>query len=227
MAGEQILFQMCEYKYQSKGLLVRTMLTQTLHFRWVVELGFDEDPVVAKALAENSTNPLFRSSLAKIFGSPDAALVELNAITSEHGCQNQSWHTDGMEDRSPLLYGRSFAPTHLMLTPLQDTTAEMGGTALCPGTHYCRDVAAGACDGHHQIPALTHPDLDHWPAGDGLLMTTNTYHRGTAFVDPDASHRYRVVLVTTVSPVPRKRYETRQLSHGLSYSLKWYMCTYE
>jgi hypothetical protein len=193
----------------------------------VIEIGFDEDPIVAKALAEISSNPILRASLTKIFGSPDAALVELNAITSEYGCQNQSWHSDGTEDRSPLLYGRSFAPTHLMLTALQDTTPEMGGTALRPGTHYCYDYVVP--DPEHQsnpeIYALTHPDLDYWPAGDGLLMTTNTHHRGTAFVDPHAEHQYRVVLVTTLSPVRENRGETRQLSQGLSYSLKPYMCT--
>jgi hypothetical protein len=189
----------------------------------VVEIGFDEDPVVAEALAEISSNPALRASLAKIFGRPDAALVELNAITSERGCQNQSWHSDGTEDRSPLLYGRTFAPTHLMLTALQDTTPEMGGTAIRPGTHYCADHELPE-DSSPEIPALTRPDLGHWPAGDGLLLTTNTYHRGTAFVDPDAAHRYRVVLVTTLSPVREARGEARQVSHGLSYSLRPYMC---
>lgn len=60
-----------------------------------------------------------------------------------------------------------------------------------------------------------------WKAGDALLMNMNSYHRGTAHTDPNAPDR--VMLILTFVPKPEERSESRQLSQGITFSLRWDM----
>jgi len=61
----------------------------------------------------------------------------------------------------------------------------------------------------------------YWKAGDALLMNMNSYHRGTAHVDPNAEDR--VMLILTFVPRPQTKAESRQLSQGITFSLRWDM----
>lgn len=138
----------------------------------------------------------------------------MNAITSEYGAAAQPWHSDGIPDRSPLNYARTFAPAHVMLMQLQDTTVEMGATEVCPGTHFCMDGEFDVICEQNAFPVPT-------SAGDAILMNTNAWHRGAAYTDSFAKE-HRVMLVLTFTPQPLLRAETRQMTQGLSYSIKSY-----
>jgi hypothetical protein len=199
--------------------------------RWCVELGIEKNEtdhrpsVVKDMLQEVANDPLFRSSLEKIIGL-EPALIEMNAITSSYGAVMQEFHTDGSPDASPMLWARSFAPTHVMLMPLQDTTASMGATSVCPGTHFCSNLDDGKL--YNEICeqssfSIGDPDTGIWSAGTAVLMNPNAIHRGTAFTDSNATAIHRVVLVLTFAPRPQARAESRQLTGGLSYSLQ--VCT--
>ncbi len=102
---------------------------------------------------------------------------------------------------------------------IQDTTAEMGATEICPGTYMCgNDNAHHTCLGHgFKVSGKN----NLWRLGDGLLMNQQSFHRGAAHIDPYAPHR--VVFIITFSPRPIQRGETRMLGQGGSYSLRWDM----
>ncbi len=61
----------------------------------------------------------------------------------------------------------------------------------------------------------------HWNTGDALLMNMNSYHRGSAHIDPNGIDR--VMLILTFVPRPNKRAESRQMSQGITFSLRWDM----
>jgi len=61
----------------------------------------------------------------------------------------------------------------------------------------------------------------YWKAGDALLMNMNSFHRGAAHVGKDAPDR--VMLILTFVPKPVERAESRQLSQGITFSLRWYV----
>ena len=52
-------------------------------------------------------------------------------------------------------------------------------------------------------------------------MNMNSYHRGTAHVDKNAMDR--VMLILTFVPKPVSRAESRQMSQGITFSLRWDM----
>ena len=197
--------------------------------RWLIEMGTDENPVVGRVLQHVATNKQFRSALEKIMGPNPARklfeslivppykfylVLEMNAITSEYGAKAQPWHSDGIPDRSPLNYARSFAPAHVLLVQIQNTTVGMGATEVCPGTHFCMDGDFDEICERHSFPV-------HTSAGDAILMSTNAWHRGAAYTDALAKD-HRVMLVLTFTPQPLLLAETRQMTHGLSYSIKPY-----
>jgi hypothetical protein len=202
--------------------------------RWLVTLGADEDEVVADTLKAVATHPLFRESIQKILGL-NPALIELNVITSSLGAIEQMWHSDGDGNMSPMMAARSFAPTHVLLIQLQDTTIGMGPTQVCPGTHMCSTGSFwDDCSEGGSFPVVNADG--YWPAGTGVLMNTNSLHRGGAYYhyekgpegfeyDPESKTfrpPHRAMLVVTMSSQPQARAETRMLTQGLSYSLPWY-----
>ena len=54
---------------------------------------------------------------------------------------------------------------------------------------------------------------------DALLMNMDSWHRGSAHVDPNGLDR--VMMVTTWVPRPQRRAESRQMAQGITYSLRW------
>ncbi len=112
-----------------------------------------------------------------------------------------------------------FLCDHWVLVSKQDTTAEMGATAVCPGTHNCANVdATTTCEGHGFQVA----DDEHvWETGTGMLMNQQSFHRGAAHVEPQGPDR--VVFIVTFAPKRMERGEIRMLGQGGSYSTRWDM----
>lgn len=146
-------------------------------------------------------------------------MIELTAITAAYGAVAQWWHDDVVSRGSPVQYGRAFGPSYSVFIQLQNTTKEMGATGCCPGTHYC---ANGNMEEFCQSNGFQLVNDDgHWGQGDALLMNMNSWHRGGAHTDPDGLDR--VMLILTFVPKPIDRAETRQLSQGITFSLRWDM----
>ena len=149
---------------------------------------------------------------------PDPALVELTAITATYGATDQHYHDDIIPHTSALQYGRSFDPLWSLFVQLQNTTARMGATGICPGLHYCSRGDTGSVCETHGYP-MVDPATGYWNAGDALLMNMNSFHRGSAHQDPDGLDR--VMLILTLGPQPRHHHaESRQISQGATMSLR-------
>lgn len=110
-------------------------------------------------------------------------------------------------------------PAYSVFIQLQNTTAEMGATAACPGSHYC--PASGMEDVCEEGGFQVVGEDGYWKAGDALLMNMNSYHRGAAHIDPNAEDR--VMLILTFVPKPQEKAESRQMSQGITFSLRWNM----
>lgn len=177
-----------------------------------------EEPSVANAMEELASHERLRPALEKIMG-PNPALIEMTCITSTAGAKDQYWHDDVIARASAIQFGQSFGPSYSIFIQLQDTTKKMGATAACPGTHYC---AAGSmekfCD-EQGFQVVGEDGL--WKTGDAMLMNMNIYHRGAAHKDYDAQDR--VMLILTFVPRPRSHAESRQMSQGITFSLRWDM----
>jgi hypothetical protein len=175
-----------------------------------------EEPSVRKAVKQLAVN--MGPYLEKILG-PDPALIEMTAITSAYGAVKQWWHDDVLPTGSPVQFGRAFGPSYSVFIQLQNTTAAMGATAACPGTLYC---ASGTMEKFCEEEGfqLT-SETGIWHQGDALLMNMNSWHRGGAHTDPNAIDR--VMLILTFVPKPKDRAETRQMSQGITFSLRWDM----
>jgi len=109
--------------------------------RWSFFIGANEDPLVTKAIREVATHKVFHQTLERIVGK-DPVMIEITAITSARGAEDQNWHHDIIADRSPAKFGRSFIPSYSLFMTLQDTTAAMGATDVCPGTYMCSNTDA-------------------------------------------------------------------------------------
>jgi ectoine hydroxylase-related dioxygenase (phytanoyl-CoA dioxygenase family) len=95
------------------------------------------EPTIKTALKEIASHSVFRPLIDGVLG-PSSSLVALSVITNLYGAEGQDWHFDtGMSDATHPSY---FVPEYTLAIPLQDTTNEMGATAICPGTHKCADV---------------------------------------------------------------------------------------
>mmetsp|Transcript_25261 Transcript_25261/g.36639 ORF Transcript_25261/g.36639 Transcript_25261/m.36639 type:complete len:715 (-) Transcript_25261:379-2523(-) len=116
----------------------------------------------------------------------------------------------------------------------------MGATAVCPGTHYCNDVADDICDDFgFQIYSNLNEQHQVWRAGHGLLLNQQMQHRGVAHSMQNGPQR--AMLVLTFAPRPQIRSplwmgdkvtsmilpfiypETTMLSQGIPYSLRFDM----
>lgn len=197
--------------------------------RWSFPIGADDDPSVPPVLQEIATHESFQKAIEALMGE-DPAMVEFTAITSAYGAADQHWHADNDYTASQMHYARSFVPMYSLFIPLQDTTAKMGATSACPGTHLCGNELglSTLCEElNFQVTdsrgRLAEKEEDHvWKAGDGFLMNLNTYHRGPGHTDENATER--VMLILTISPRPTGPYfDRRQISLGTSYSCKWDM----
>ena len=185
--------------------------------RWSFGIGANDDPIVSEALRQIATHDTLRPALEKIVG-VNPAVIEMTAITSAYGASDQFWHADVVPDGSALKYSRSFVPSYSLFITLQDTSAEMGATQVCPGTYMCTNNGPQFCvengfpvSGKHSV----------WKKGWGALVNQQSQHRGAAHTDPNAPHR--VVFILTFAPRPEKVAERRMLGQGGSYSTRWDM----
>ena len=178
-----------------------------------------EEPSVIRAVKELATHPRLAPALEKVLGK-NPALIEMTAITSSYGAVDQWWHDDVVASASAMKYGRTFGPSYSIFVQLQDTTTAMGATAVCPGSHKCASGQMEVFCNEHGFQAVN-TTSGFWKAGDALLMNMNSYHRGTAHIDPNAQDR--VMLILTFVPKPQEKAESRQLSQGITFSLRWDM----
>lgn len=193
--------------------------------RWSFFLRVDQDPIVTKALKEllNDSNPLLRQTLERICGE-NPAVIEFTTITSAYGAKAQHWHQDVVPETNGAKYSRNYIPSYSLFIPLQDTTAGMGATGICPGTHMCAAGCSEFCPhtGFQMSKAGGNTTTEYWPLGWGALVNQQTTHIGMAHTDPRAPHR--VVFILTFAPRPRtghQEVETRMIGGGGSYSLHW------
>jgi hypothetical protein len=182
-----------------------------------------EEPSVTAAMMELANSERLRPTLEKVLG-PNPSLIEMTAITSSYGAEAQYWHDDVIPTASAIKYARSFGPSYSVFIQLQNTTKEMGATSACPGSYYC---SGGSMDTYCDEDGFQVVGEDgHWNTGDALLMNMNSYHRGSAHIDPNGIDR--VMLILTFVPRPNKRAESRQMSQGITFSLRWdmwYVCS--
>ena len=137
---------------------------------------------------------------------------------SQYGARDQFWHQDTLPSGSSFKHARTFAPSYSLFIPLQDTTAEIGATQICPGSHVC---------GGHDEFCVEHGffvsgEEGVWPKAAGALVNQHLYHRGMAHTDPNGLDR--VLFILTFAPRPRmnkNEVETRLISMGGSYSINW------
>jgi hypothetical protein len=169
-------------------------------------------------MMELANHERLRPALEKILG-PNPSLIEMTAITSSYGAAAQYWHDDVIPVASAIKYARTFGPSYSVFIQLPNTTREMGATAACPGSHYCSGGSmSDYCDeDDFQVVG----DDGQWRIGDALLMNMDSYHRGSAHIDPDGIDR--VMLILTFAPKPNERAESRQMSQGITFSLRWDM----
>jgi hypothetical protein len=128
-------------------------------------------------------------------------------------------------DGNAAKYARHFVPSYSLFIPLQNTTAQMGATGICPGSHMCAQGCREYCETHGFQISGKH---DNWPLGTGALVNQMTTHSGMAHTDPNAPHR--VVFIVTFAPRPLVSsssssssftVETRNIGVSGSYSLHW------
>ena len=185
--------------------------------RWSFYIGVNDHPSITKALNQIVKHEQFRPALEKIVG-PNPAIIEMTAITSSYGAEDQFWHPDIVSTGSPTKYARSFVPSYSLFITLQDTSSEMGATDVCPGTYMCsNNDAADTCE---HVGFQVSGD-DKWKKGDAIFMNQQSFHRGAAHNDPTGPHR--VLFIISFSHKPFDQGETRMLGQGGSYSLKWNM----
>ena len=175
--------------------------------RLALGLGAGDHPIVTEALRQVGTNPTVRTTLEGILGS-DPAIVEISTMTSMAGAGDQEIHTDSDYFGSSLLYARNFLHSYTMFISLQNTTARMGATTLCPGTHHCanadmEDVCLSNGAFEASSNGLTGPADDDGDGGgvmlqgDAMMFNQNVWHRGAANRDPHNPDTNRVMFILT------------------------------
>ena len=170
-----------------------------------------DTPVIAKMMKELFSNKRFKDTLFKIAGD-DPVVLEFNHITAKYGAKQQYIHSD-ITYGTPLRFARNYIPHYSFFLPLQNTTAGMGASRVCPGSHVCSDGHLHYCqlDGYQLFS-----DYEHWPAGYAMLYDQQLTHNGAAYTDPHAPLD-RVMLIFTFTPRPRyspKTLETRFIADG-------------
>ena len=124
----------------------------------------------------------------------------------------------------------TFSQLFTLLIPLQDTTPEMGPTAVCPGSHRC--YFTSSCYGFgtdlddnttEQVGfQVVDPSTGTWEAGSGLLYNSNTIHRGTSHVKGPS----RVALILTFAGRPDNANKPSQYSRfpplDSVYAIRWH-----
>lgn len=178
-----------------------------------------EDPAVVRAVKEVANHSALRLLMQGLLGDVDPATAEITAITAYAGCPNQNWHQDTKADGNAIMYARTYSHSYSLFLPLQDTTAAMGATDICPGTHYCANNLEQMCDSNAMGLNEANPE-QVFRAGDGGLLNQHIWHRGSAHTDPNASERIVFIMSFLARPKPE---DPRQLSRGTYFHQKWNM----
>ncbi|CAM9288531.1 unnamed protein product [Chrysoparadoxa australica] len=164
-------------------------------------MGLNEHPIVKVAVQEVLNNNVLSEVMHRTLGA-DPSIVEHAAITSQPGAPAQDWHRDTVVNREDTLLYQLFIP-------LQNTTAQMGATDLCPGTHVCHGGDHDCWRDGYNLPGQV-------SAGDVVVMNSRLVHRGgghTGYWDLD-----RVMYYMTFVRAPLNRVK---LPEGSTYSLRW------
>ena len=186
--------------------------------RWSFGIDVNSDPSIQQALKEISSNKQLDAALREIVG-PDAAVIEFTGITAAYGAADQYLHKDVVPRGSAFKYARNFVPSYSLFIPLQDITAEMGCTEVCPGSHLCTSDEYNPCT---EQSMFVSGKTGSWKSGYGALVNQQLYHRGTAHRDPKGPER--VLFILTFAGRPRfgkNQVESRLIGFEGSYSLKW------
>lgn len=188
--------------------------------RYSFGIQVDQHPSIPLALHEIAQHEVLRPMLDQLVGR-NPAVIEFTAITSTYGASMQNYHEDVVPEGSAAKYARSFIPSYSLFIPLQDTTAAMGATDLCPGTQLCGGGTTEDVCLEYGISAAG--TQDKWPKGWGALVNQQTMHRGTAHKDRHGADR--VVFILTFAPRPQYSLpgvvESRLLGQSGSYSIHW------
>mmetsp|Transcript_7089 Transcript_7089/g.14833 ORF Transcript_7089/g.14833 Transcript_7089/m.14833 type:complete len:998 (+) Transcript_7089:164-3157(+) len=186
-------------------------------------LGAGDSPIVAEALRQIGTNPTLKHTLEELLG-PDPAIVEISTMTVLAGAEAQDFHSDADYGGSSLLYSRTFLHSYTMLIALQNTTASMGATSLCPGTHHCANMdLIDVCLENGAFEASsngrTGPDDGMLLRGDAVLFNQNLWHRGGANQHNDTDR----IMLTMAFAGRNKANAGDRRYQGLNtfYHLRW------
>lgn len=135
------------------------------------------------ALAHVYDEPRVRGALTSLLGEDFQMDAHRHCHRNPSGSRSQSWHQDGLgNDRRDTDHIRRL----LAMYYPQDVAADMGPTALLPGTHMCsapRDRMATYGNFRDQVVATVR-------AGSVLLLHYDIWHAGTA----NSSGRTRYML---------------------------------
>ena len=177
-----------------------------------------KDPAVKQALKEIGSHATLRPLLESILG-PSPSLLSLNGITSTYGSVDQEWHGD------TTTYGSAdFVTEYTLGITLQDTTENMGATAVCPGTY--KPGGWGFCElEDYELEDTDEEEVDVacpirmiQSQGDGFLYHSDTFHKERGHSDPDAPDR--VVLFLTFAESKKVTGEKRILPLGSIHALE-------
>lgn len=179
-----------------------------------------EHPAVAQAVLEVANHPMFRPLISALLGDEDPGSSEITAITNFPGCSLQGWHQDTKQDGNALKFARTFSHSYSLFISLQNITSLMGGTDVCPGTHYCANDILEMCEHHGLNLDEVNPEYG-FPAGAGALLNQHVWHRGGAHSDFSAPER--IVFIVSFLARPKFDSDPRQLSRGTYFHQKWSM----
>jgi hypothetical protein len=175
------------------------------------------DPVehvaVEHFLHQLTSHALLKATIQYLTGDDDPAITELAVITSYAGARPQRWHHDVISERgSAVQFGRTYTHTYSLFVALQDTDASMGGTKVCPGTHYCGVTQDHVCQTHGFTPP-------HWHAASGVLFNQQLAHAGGGHQTNQTMKR--VMFVISFTRRPDWHYDGRVFASGLYCFSQW------
>lgn len=186
----------------SKDDLVYVMNTYTKkkQTRWAFAFTAHDHPSVPRVLKQVVGNDKLRDTL-ELFLGPDPAMIKMQTITAAYKAEHQGWHPDVNALASVKSHARNFMMHFSLFIALQDTTAKMGSTGVCPGSQYCTTVEDTDIGCGQVVSGSDSTGTPVWLAGDAVLMNQNTWHRGwehTLRNGPD-----RAIIVITFTSRPR------------------------
>lgn len=186
--------------------------------RWSFQIQIDHHPSVRAAIGEILSHEQLVAAIESIVGD-NPAVTELTTITVQKGAVEQLYHTDS--GPSGEIYGRSFTSAYSLFIPLQNTTADMGSTGVCPGTRGCSEPFLSDCRTQGLDLAANETD-GLWKVGSAALLSQQTMHRGGEYTRDDGE--LRAMFYFTFSPRPRwgpYEVETRTFPIGGTAGLHW------